>query len=854
MSFWKKHLTARLAGFFLLLSLTTVSIVGYVAYMRAREALSQAAVEHLETVANIKKDEFNGWLNEQRRNLVFITWLPEFRKLAGAIASYPAGTPEYQDAYQTLSRHLSYIVTAGFDSTEYLVLDLNGEVAVSTDKANEGLSYADTSYFTRGQTRLVEHIYVSPKTGKPTITIANPLFNDQDRSVGVMVTHLDLARVDRLIQEDNRPWQDTESYLVDKNRIFVSADFLLDKQQYPNGVFSEGIDSALQGKNGFGLYTNYAGMPVIGVYRWMGNQEIALVTEISQEEAFAPARRLALTILLIGSGSVLLLTFGTYLLVRQVSLPIKALTNAATRLAEGDLNEVAPVMTEDEVGVLACAFNKMTEQLLHAQDETIEELEKKVEERTAELITARDAAEAASRFKSVFLSNMSHEIRTPMNAMIGFCQLMKSDISLTGKQREYVEIINRSGEHLLGLINVVLEMSKIEAGRVGVNLGNIDLQAMFHDIEAMFRIRVEAKNLSLLVDVSEDVPRYATTDEGKLRQILINLMGNAVKFTSSGGISVRARSGDECRRLIVEVEDTGPGMNGKECDRLFQAFEQTEAGANAGGTGLGLALSREYARLLGGDVTVRSEVGRGSCFHVELDISACEKGMIDSTSPSRHIIGLEAGGMSCRVLVADDRMENRMLVRELLTPIGFDVREAENGVEAVAKFEECAPHIVLMDLRMPVLDGCDATRRIKSTEPGQSTPIIMLTASAFEDERRRVLNSGADGYLRKPFRDYELFSLLAKHANIQYCYEDSPADGPGIDGSSEAHPTTESIDILPDELVEQILSAITNLDFDYLMELIDRASMYVPQMAERMRAMAIGFQFDELSKLLRKGA
>ncbi len=384
MSFWKRSLTARLAGFFLLLSLVTVSLVGYIAFRRAREALLQSVVDRLETVATLKEDEFSRWVDDQRRNLVFIVWLPEVRAQVGILANHEESDAEYQGAYNALSEYLEYVVTSGFDSAEYLILDLEGNAIVSTNKEHEGLTYADTPYFINGQDRLVEYIYTAPDTGEPAITISNPFFDDKGRRVGVLVTHLDLARIDRLVQENVEVGKTSESYLVDKNHVLVSAEFLLNQQDYPDGVHSIGIENALQGKDGFNLYDNYAGVPVIGVYRWVDDQEVALLAEISQDEAFAPARSLAYSTLLIGFISALLLTFASYLFARQIAIPILAITHTAIQVAGGDLTKSAPVMTQDEVGILAQAFNKMTAQLRTFY----ENLEEQVRERTAALTNA----------------------------------------------------------------------------------------------------------------------------------------------------------------------------------------------------------------------------------------------------------------------------------------------------------------------------------------------------------------------------------------------------------------------------------------------------------------------------------
>src|SRR6202795_3222594 len=338
----------------------------------------------------------------------------------------------------------------------------------------------------------------------------------------------------------------------------------------------------------------------------------------------------------------------------------------------------------------------------------------------------------ANRAKSVFLANMSHEIRTPMNAILGFSQLMLRDQDLTPRQCQYLGTINRSGEHLLALINDILEMSKIEAGRTTLNPSTFDLPFLLKDLEMMFRVRTEEKKLSFSVEMIGDVPQYIVTDINKLRQVFINVLGNAVKFTERGGIDLRVRADRQGMTgpcLRVEVEDTGPGISADEQGKLFRHFEQTKTGQQAGtGTGLGLAISREFVRLMGGDITVSSQVGRGSVFVIHLPLKEGEAQAVQVKEKPRHVLRIQPGQATCRVLIADDVEDNRQLLAQLLAPVGFEIRLATNGVEAVQAFEEWRPHLILMDFRMPVMDGREAIRLIRATPGGADPKIIAVTA------------------------------------------------------------------------------------------------------------------------------
>src|SRR6188768_3894477 len=384
----------------------------------------------------------------------------------------------------------------------------------------------------------------------------------------------------------------------------------------------------------------------------------------------------------------------------------------------------------------------------------------------------------ANRAKSVFLANMSHEIRTPMNAILGFSQLMLRDQDLTQRQCQYLGTINRSGEHLLALINDILEMSKIEAGRTTLNPSTFDLPALLKDLEMMFRVRTDEKKLSFTVEEIGDVPQFIVSDINKLRQVFINVLGNAVKFTEQGGIGlcVRAdRDGATGPFLRVEIRDTGPGISPDDQERLFRHFEQTKTGQQTGtGTGLGLAISREFVRLMGGDITVSSQVCKGSDFVIHLPLTEGEAQAVQAKDNPRHVLRLQPGQAACRVLIADDIEDNRQLLAQLLAPVGFEIHLATNGLEAVQEFERMQPHLILMDFRMPVMDGHEAIGRIRAMAGGQDVKIIAVTASAMDDNRQELMEIGADDFIGKPFREAELFQKIHVHVGVEYeCADDN---------------------------------------------------------------------------------
>lgn len=450
---------------------------------------------------------------------------------------------------------------------------------------------------------------------------------------------------------------------------------------------------------------------------------------------------------------------------------------------------------------------------------------RKLGQRTTELIHARDAAEQANRAKSVFLANMSHELRTPLNSILGFSSLMRRDPGLSNSQRESLDIINHSGEHLLNLINDVLEMAKIEAGRQQLEISVFDLGALVLDVIDIMRLRAEKKGLQLQLDQSSDFPRYIKGDEMRLRQILLNLVSNAVKFTQEGSVTIRLGTRQNSHHhLIVEVEDSGPGISAKDQERLFQPFvqlETTEGNRQREGTGLGLALTHEFIDLMGGEIILESTVGKGSLFRVDLPLEPADVEAVSKIQNQSQgtIAGLAPGQPAYRILIAEDQRENRLLLQQLVVNIGMPTRYVENGKDCIHAYSEWHPDLIFMDRRMPLMDGLEATRQIRKLPGGNKVKIIAVTASVFKEQREELIAAGMDWVVRKPYRPEDIYECLAEQLNLKFIYE---TDNVGVQESVSTSELTEKLADLSSQQRSELRRAIESLDREAITSAIEK--------------------------------
>ncbi|MEA5509622.1 7TM-DISM domain-containing protein [Crocosphaera sp. UHCC 0190] len=503
---------------------------------------------------------------------------------------------------------------------------------------------------------------------------------------------------------------------------------------------------------------------------------------------------------------------------------------------------------------LALETSQKHEKLIQEQNIILEnkvnQRTQKLQKREIQLRKSKEKAEAANQAKNIFIANMSHELRTPLNAILGFSQLMNRSDKLSPDYQENINIIYHSGEYLLTLINHVLNLSKIEAGKFVLDLTNIDFHELLDELKNIFILSARNKGLNLRFTKEPNVPQWIKTDVTKLKEVLINILGNAIKFTPSGSVSLRVSR--EKNNLIFEIEDTGIGIAQAELENIFKSFYQCQNYPQSQeGTGLGLTISDNFIKLMGGKITVQSVIGKGTTFRFFIELIEVKHHEIKSPVNQQRVIGLEPKQPHYKILIVDDNIANRRLLLKLLQPLEFSLKEAANGQEAIEIWQEWHPDLIFMDIRMPVMDGFEATKQIKATSQENKTIIIAVTASVLEEKETLIYEVGCDGLIRKPFNDIEIFEALHQYLGVRYVYESSVETQ--LLPTSEDFLTPQDLKQLPQAWLDKMYEAIYKGDIMLASELITEISRDYPVLGQQLTQLLDNYEFEQLLTLTEQG-
>jgi signal transduction histidine kinase/CheY-like chemotaxis protein len=776
----QRSLSANLFWRFFFLSLPLLIAGGVIVNSFSQQQIRKEASENLTVIATEKAGKIEAYARSKLNEIEFIASQPY---MPGLLAS--GGIPSEK-------RALFLLLPNTGDYSNFYLFSADGRPVFAQD-GNDVSSPELARTIDRTRTLLsaeISNYTPDPVTGTPAVYVSAPVFGPKGSISGVVAARLSNQEIYRIVNDYSNLGRTGETIIAQTagDSIVVVAPL----RHKPDAAFRlkfnlddapSALVDAVEGMRSQAVTTDYRGKQVLSVSRYLPSLGWGLVVKMDADEIFAPAANLQRVMWTGGAILVLLFVVIAHITAQSINRPLNVLTDAARKVEQGDLStRVHLSRRQDEFSYLAQTFNAMIGQIQDATRtlrETNESLEQKVADRTHDLRIKTVEAERANQAKSEFLANMSHEIRTPLNAILGYAQILFRDGGLHPFGRDAIGTIIKSSDHMLYLINEILDLSKIDAGRMEFLPVDFNLKKVTEEMEDLFLPQCEEKGLGLRMQVEGGESLGVHGDEGKVRQVLINLIGNAVKFTCRGSVRISVRR-ENSREVSFEVADTGPGIPPGQRERIFEPFYQGSPESAAGGTGLGLAIAKKQVEVMGGELLLECPPEGGARFRFSLPLPPASRTFKDR---SRQVERL-APGHHLRALVVDDIRENREVLSILLERIGCEVRLATDGPQAIEAIRTSRFDVVFMDMRLPGMNGLETIRHILRLLGDRAPKIIAVSASALEHEKALYLQQGCDDFIAKPIRDERIFASLTDILNVSFIYrpvDPSQAESPFID-------------------------------------------------------------------------